>query len=243
MDRVKRTADIVKSYYRFKDTQNAAPFIKDVCNYFDEIKGVKISEYDLSFLLFLANEAGIPQYFDLFKQKYTEERISAENVNLLALSSYFHDASLMRGENKLHRYQKYVLDEFTVGQNNRYVLTAPTSFGKTFIVYEIIKKFRYRNILLIFPSISLLSENYSRLQENSEFEEYQMHSLSEEEYDADEKNIFIFTPERYLSFLDKTLTYILIFLLLMKYIKLIIPSLLIRRQQAKMNGILLIVLP
>lgn len=203
MDRLTKTANIVKAYYRFKNTEDAATFVKEVCNFFDYIKDEPLSEGDISFLLFLANEAGIPQYYDLLQEKYNNQDISDENIGILALSAFFHDASLINGENKLHRYQKYVLNQFEVSQQNRYVLTAPTSFGKTYLVYQIMRKMEYCNILLIFPSISLLSENYSRLQENPEFEDYQIHSLSEEEYDAEQKNIFIFTPERYLSFLDK----------------------------------------
>ena len=119
------------------------------------------------------------------------------------MSALFHDASLIRGENKLHRYQKDVINNFIVGEQNRFVLTAPTSFGKTFLVYQIIQKMHYQNILLIFPSISLLSENYTRLYDSDAFKEYKIHSLSEEEFDPSEKNIFIFTPERYLSFMDR----------------------------------------
>ena len=156
----------------------------------------------MNFLLFLANEAGVPQYFDLLKDKFTDCRISDENIKTLTLSALFHDASLIRGNSKLHRYQKNVLDSFIARQQNRFVLTAPTSFGKTFLVYEIIRKMQYQNILLIFPAISLLSENYARLCSLDSFQEYKIHSLSEEEFNLSEKNIFIFTPERFLSFMD-----------------------------------------
>lgn len=163
MDRLTRTANIIKAYYSYKKNSDSATFIKEVCGFFDFIKSEPISEADMNFLLFLANEAGIPQYFDLLKDKFTECRISDENIKTLTLSALFHDASLIRGNSKLHRYQKNVLDSFTARQQNRFVLTAPTSFGKTFLVYEIIQKMQYQNILLIFPAISLLSENYARL--------------------------------------------------------------------------------
>lgn len=189
MDRYARTADIVKSYYRFKNSGNAVPFIKEVCDYFDFVKSMPLSESDMTFLLFLANEAGVPQYFDLLHKKYNHQQISSNNTNLITISALFHDASLIRGSNKLHRYQQNVLNYFIANRCNRYVLTAPTSFGKTFIVYEIIQRMQYRNILLIFPSISLLSENFSRLNMDYEFSEYQIHSLSEEEYDTQAKNI------------------------------------------------------
>lgn len=202
MDRLTRTANIIKAYYSYKKNSDSATFVKEVCGFFDFIKGEPISEADMNFLLVLANEAGVPQYFDLLKGKFTDCRISDENINALTLSALFHDASLIRGNSKLHRYQKNVLDSFTARQQNRFVLTAPTSFGKTFLVYEIIQKMQYQNILLIFPAISLLSENYARLCSLDTFQEYRIHSLSEEEFNLSEKNIFIFTPERFLSFMD-----------------------------------------
>ena len=202
MDRLTRTADIIKAYYSYKKTSDAASFVKEVCDFFDFIKNETITESDLNFLLFLANEAGIPQYFDLFKDKFTDCCISDENIKTLTISALFHDASLVRGNSKLHRYQKDVLDSFSAGQKNRFVLTAPTSFGKTFLVYEIIQKMQYQNVLLIFPAISLLSENYARLCELDTFQSYKIHSLSEEEFNLSERNIFIFTPERFLSFMD-----------------------------------------
>lgn len=202
MDRLQRTADIIKAYYSYKQTGESALFVKDVCSFFDYIKDETLSDSDLNFLFFLANEAGVPQYYDLLKKKFTDCEIADESINALTLSALFYDASLIRGENKLHKYQKTIIDSFVIGKRNRYVLTAPTSFGKTFLIYEIIKKMQYRNVLLIFPAISLLSENYTRLCELDAFSEYAIHSLSEEEFDSEEKNIFIFTPERFLSFMD-----------------------------------------
>ena len=133
MDRFERTADIIKSFYSYKQTGDSASFVKNVCSFFDYIKHEPLSDADLNFLLFLANEAGMPQYYDLLKKKFTENEIADENVNALTMSALFHDASLIRGENKLHRYQKTVIDSFVASQRNRYVLTAPTSFGKTFL--------------------------------------------------------------------------------------------------------------
>lgn len=202
MDRVKRTSDIVKSFYKYKNNGNPTELIKEVCAFYDEVKDEHITEADLNFLLFIANEVGIPQYYDLLKEKYTHAQISDEKITSLALSALLYDASLIRGDVKLHRYQKAVLDKFQLGNQNRYVLTAPTSFGKTFLVYEVIQKMHYQSVLLIFPAISLLSENYAKLCEWDSFSEYAIHSLSEEPFDPTKKNIFIFTPERFLSFMD-----------------------------------------
>lgn len=75
MDRLTKTADIVKAYYKYKRTNDAATFVKEVCRFYDYAKDEELSESDLTFLLFLANEAGIPQYYDLLKEKYTDLEI------------------------------------------------------------------------------------------------------------------------------------------------------------------------
>lgn len=202
MDRNERTTDIIKSYNLYKQNGNSAVFVKKVCDFFDFMKDKELSSSDLVFLLFLANEAGIPQYYDLLESKYTNTEINDEDFNTLALNASFYEASLIMGDSKLHRYQKEILDKFCPTKTNRYVLTAPTSFGKTFLVYEIIKKMHYQNILLIFPSISLLSENYAKLIKSKEFESFDLYSLSEDTVAKEKNNVFVFTPERFLSFMD-----------------------------------------
>lgn len=158
----------------------------------------------MNFLSFIASEAGVPQYYDmLIKRQNRDEMDMVEQISLGMLSSFFYDASLCVDEqgNKLHRFQKQILEKFS-DDTNRFVLTAPTSFGKTFIVYQILQKMKYSTILLIFPTISLLTENYERIKAYPFFGGYSIHTLSEEEIDESANNLFIFTPERYLSFLD-----------------------------------------
>lgn len=92
MDRFTRTADIIKAYYSYKQTADSATFVKKVCSFFDFIKDESLSDADLNLLLFLANEAGIPQYYDLLKSKFTNAEIGDESINSLTMSALFHDA-------------------------------------------------------------------------------------------------------------------------------------------------------
>ena len=94
MDRYERTSNIIKAFYEYKKTSDAASFIKEVCCYFDYIKNEKITEPDMNLLLYLANQAGIPQYYDLLKEKFTDCRISDENTNALTVSSLLYNSSL-----------------------------------------------------------------------------------------------------------------------------------------------------
>ena len=48
MDRLTRTANIIKAYYSYKKNSDSATFVKEVCGFFDFIKGEPISEADMN---------------------------------------------------------------------------------------------------------------------------------------------------------------------------------------------------
>lgn len=210
MDRQERTLDVVKALNSFNSGYLASHVLLDkVCDFFDFIKNEELDDSDKRFLLYLSNKAGVPHYYDIlekFNPNYNSS-IDDDNIGLNTLSSLLYESSLYTDENsKLHQYQMEILNLFIEGQRNRFFLSASTSFGKTHLVYEVIKKMQYKNIALIFPSIALLTENLSKIKEGKiKFPiEYKIHTLSDIDNDYGETNIFIFTPERFLSFLDKT---------------------------------------
>ncbi len=212
MDRIAKTVNLVKSLNSYnKGSLDISLLIKEVCAYYDYIKDYEISDSDKIFLYKIANQIGIPHYFDLLSTfKGKEKPLAINNISLDTLSSFLYESTLTVDEDsvfKLHRYQKQVLDLFEKEKENRYFLSASTSFGKTFLVYEIIKKIKYKNILLIFPTIALLSENLERIQEDPSYryfhENFTIHTLSKiEDEEYSDQNIFLFTPERFLSYLD-----------------------------------------
>lgn len=210
MDRIREASSLVKNLNSYKRGEiEDHIFIKNVCNYFDKIKDVdNINPSELRFLKFISNVVGIPHYYDLLSLKF-EHKTELTQFNLNTLSSLLYESSLHTSENiKIHKYQKKVLSQFDKNLLNRFFLSASTSFGKTYLIYEIIKKMNYENIVLIFPTIALLSENYQKIMTDdyySDFkDEYKIHTLSDIN-ELGEKNIFIFTPERYLSFMDKNI--------------------------------------
>jgi hypothetical protein len=208
MDRLESTANIISALNGYNDKSlDEASFITQVCSFFDNIKDSEITHSDKQFLLYLANSIGVPHYFDMLRLDDNLVDIP-KNIGLSAFSSFMHEASLTIGENaKVHRYQKQIYDLFNDSQVNRFFLSASTSFGKTFLVYEVIKKMGYENILLIFPTIALLAENLERLKEEENYsffrDNYNIHTLSDTLEAPTGKHVFLFTPERYLSFMDK----------------------------------------
>lgn len=213
MYRIEKTANLIKSLNDYKAKKlKAYDFISEVCNYFDYIKDEQLSSSDLEFLKYISNAAGIPHYYDLLAKFNHDNKLS--DISLNTLSSLLYESSLYVDENiKVHKYQKEILNKFSVDKKNRYFLSATTSFGKTFLVYEIIRKLKYKNVALIFPTIALLSENYEKLISDPQynyFSNFSIHTLSDVSVLGD-KNLFIYTPERYLSFIDKHRNFLLDF--------------------------------
>ena len=61
----------------------------------------------------------------------------------------------------LDKTQKEVVDYYQSLSPRRMLVSAPTSYGKTFLMREIVflNRDRYHNILLVFPTVALLLEN------------------------------------------------------------------------------------
>lgn len=178
--------------------------IDAVCSYFDGMRGTTLSHADRLFMHYLSNQAGLPQYYH---PMLTTDVGIDDDMSLQTLLNYVNESSMIAGEGvMLHRYQKEIFDLFTKEHPNRYFLSASTSFGKTFLIYEIIRKMQYNTIVLIFPTIALMSENLAKINTDKRYqwvrERYKVHTLSDIT-EWGEYNLFIYTPERYLSFTDK----------------------------------------
>jgi len=105
----------------------------------------------------------------------------------------------------LTRDQKVLFDEFQ--NKKRLIVSAPTSFGKSRIVQEIIIHNNYKNIVIVLPTIALLNETFVKLRNNKFIasQEYSIHnSLGTKDNTFPEKNnIFILTPEKTDILLDR----------------------------------------
>ena len=163
MDRIKETADIIINLNKYKKGELLDfEFIKIVCEYFDAIKNEKLLHNDFRFLKYIANSSGIPHFYNILKRFDQQPEIVTFDLN--TFSSILYECILHTDENSiLHQYQKEIIDKFEVGKLNRFFLSASTSFGKTHLVYEVIKKMKYKNVVLIFPTVALLSENLEKL--------------------------------------------------------------------------------
>lgn len=100
--------------------------------------------------------------------------------------------------------QKDVLDTFE-NADSKLFLSAPTSFGKTFLLKEIIYRHRenYSNIVIVLPTVALLIEVTEEIDDFNEKHSlgYTIYNSIYKDLELSERNIFILTPERVLRLL------------------------------------------
>lgn len=138
--------------------------------------------------------------------RIAQDEFFYDNLNDIkhsAIQNYY--KSKVFGNNLLDKRQKEVIDKFMSLEQKRILVSAPTSFGKTFLLREIIflNRERYRNILLLFPTIALLNENTESVNQLiQELKlEYKIINNVYSGIEDTEKHIFILTPERALKLL------------------------------------------
>ncbi|QCT75892.1 DEAD/DEAH box helicase [Macrococcoides canis] len=104
-------------------------------------------------------------------------------------SSYLKDVYFHEEQKKIEKY-------LSLGKN--IAVSAPTSFGKSLLIEEIIARNKYYNILIIQPTLALIDETRRKLLKY--ISNYNIIVNTKQE--VKEKNIFILTSERVLEFSD-----------------------------------------
>ena len=98
----------------------------------------------------------------------------------------------------LHSAQSKVLKQLLSGNN--IAVSAPTSFGKSFIIDAFIAISQPENVVIIVPTIALADETRRRI-EHKFSHEYKI--ITTTDATIAERNIFIFPQERCFAYLDK----------------------------------------
>lgn len=136
----------------------------------------------------------------LYKDMLGGELANFSNYDLIAQEFY----TLDKSNTVLTRDQKKLFDIFI--EHRKVIVSAPTSFGKSRIVQELIIDSNYSNIIIVLPTIALLNETFTKLKGNSQIiQKYKIYnSLGSKEIKYDKEfNIFILTPEKADILLDR----------------------------------------
>lgn len=202
---MKQIEELLKCINEYSGQQEQAKMIRQLICYISD--SVKIKDDDLKELLFEASQ--LIRVFGYNKlNNINIERIEEENDMLamrkeLVLKEY---VSMSSSTMFLDAAQKDVVETFQNSAIKRILVSAPTSFGKTHLLKEIIFRNaeRYKNIVLIFPTVALLIENMDSITEFVEEHKlnYVVANTFKESEDEDQRNIFVLTPERAITIFE-----------------------------------------
>lgn len=140
-----------------------------------------------------------------YKQENINEKHISELQALYNQSIVNMYRSKVRNNNILDKSQKSIIDFYQSLDIKRMLISAPTSYGKTFIMREILylNQEKYKNILLVFPTVALLRENALNMEELNQDKKmgYNVIKSIDREIDCQDRNIFVLTPERAMQLL------------------------------------------
>ncbi|MBN2844333.1 MAG: DEAD/DEAH box helicase [Sedimentisphaerales bacterium] len=98
----------------------------------------------------------------------------------------------------LHPEQLRIISQ--IEKKDASIISAPTSFGKTYCIFEYIAKHKPKNIVLVVPTLALVDEYRRKILKKyqSVFIDYKKYSSIDldKEYDFDRPNVFILTHDR-----------------------------------------------
>ncbi|MEQ3724414.1 DEAD/DEAH box helicase [Alcanivorax sp.] len=121
--------------------------------------------------------------------------LKKESLNLSSTSSRIRQVASLSSniqDKYFHEEQKYVLDLLNSDKN--VIVSAPTSFGKSLLIEEIVASYKYNSIVVIQPTLALLDETRKKL---SKYEEnYKIIVRTSQEASTEKSNLFLLTSER-----------------------------------------------
>lgn len=97
-----------------------------------------------------------------------------------------------------HEEQKNIID--IINSKRNLIVSAPTSFGKSLLIEEIISSKQYKNIVIIQPTLALLDETRRKLKKYKF--DYKIIVRTNQKYSLEKGNIFLLTAERVMEYTD-----------------------------------------
>lgn len=109
----------------------------------------------------------------------------------------YHKSPYINGK-LLHKDQKKLSN--IIFSRKNVIVSAPTSFGKSLLIEEIIASNIYKNIVIIQPTLALLDETRIKLKKYTQ--DYKIIVRTSQEASSEKGNVFLLTAERVLEYVN-----------------------------------------
>ena len=166
----------------------------------DEMKARKIAIHVLNNWERISPEL-YPVWTDIIESvgfyPYIEK--NAETMKMLSLSDEVRQKTFLSDylpSTYLHKEQKKISKYLLSGKN--VIASAPTSFGKSLLIEELVASQKYRNIVIIQPTLALLDE--TRLKLKKYHKSYKIIVRTSQHPTIEKGNLFLLTAERVMEY-------------------------------------------
>lgn len=176
---IDETFEIYKSCSKFiiEDEQNAQKIVINILNNRDKF------DHKLDPILTdLVEAVGFYPYLE-------KENLILDSTDSIIRKEYHHSNNV---DKFLHEDQKHLLSLLNSDKN--IIVSAPTSFGKSLLIEEFVASRKFKNIIVIQPTLALLDETRKKLLKYDEY--YKIIVRTSQEASLDKGNLFLFTAER-----------------------------------------------
>jgi len=139
----------------------------------------------------LIESAGFYPYLEKEKEKLKFNNLAGEIRKGCHLSENLRDKYF-------HEEQKHLKNILDSGKN--LIVSAPTSFGKSLLIEEMVASNKFKNIVVIQPTLALLDETRKKLRKYQE--NYKIIVRTSQEASEEKGNLFLLTAERVMEYKD-----------------------------------------
>jgi hypothetical protein len=166
------------------DQQSGRRIIINILDHWD-----KLNDSSHEIWIDIIEAAGFYPYLSNIKHQLVLKNNTAGNIR-----KEFHKSEKV---NKyLHEEQFYLNKIISDGKN--LIVSAPTSFGKSLLIEEVVASLKYKNIVIIQPTLALLDETRRKLKKYSD--DYKLIIRTSQLTTLDKGNIFLLTAERVMEY-------------------------------------------
>ncbi len=174
-------------FLRNPEKQNEARRI--IINILDKWNKIDKSTYEL--WTDLIESAGFYPYLEKEKNKLIFKNTAGE------IRKEFHKSDHL--ENKYFHEEQKILNDILNSEKNL-IVSAPTSFGKSLLIEEVVASKKYKNIVIIQPTLALLDETRKKLKKYKN--NYKVIVRTSQRPSEEKGNLFLLTAERVMEYLD-----------------------------------------
>lgn len=125
----------------------------------------------------------------------SKEKLTVNSTDAKIRQNYHHSDNINKF---LHEDQKYLLSLLHTDKN--VIVSAPTSFGKSLLIEEFVASRKFKNIIIIQPTLALLDETRQKLKKYDDI--YKLIVKTSQISSENKGNIYLFTAERVNEYQD-----------------------------------------